>query len=45
MGDGMEVDDAGEELVLLIGFRGPIGNLFQGLRIASIRIIKARSVD
>jgi len=45
MGDGMEVDDTREELVLLVGFRGPIGNLFQDLCIGSIRIIEAGSVD
>ena len=45
MGDWVEVDDTGEELVLLVGFRGPIGDLFQDLRIASICIIEARSVD
>ena len=45
MGDGVEVDDTGKELALLIGFRGPIGNLFQDLGIASLRIIEARSVD
>ena len=45
MGDGVEVDDTGEEVVLLVGFRGPIGDLFQDLRIGSIRIIEARSVD
>ena len=45
MGDGVEVDDTGEELVLLVGFRGPIGDLFQDFRIGSLRIIEARSVD
>ena len=45
MGDRVEVDDTGEELVLLVGCRGPIGNLFQELSIASIRIIEAGSVD
>ena len=45
MGDGVEVDDTGEELVFLVGFRGPIGNLFQGLCIGPIRIIEAGSVN
>ena len=45
MGDGVEVDDTREELVLVVGFRGPISNLFKDLRIASVRIIEARGVD
>ena len=45
MGDGMKVDDTGEELLLLIGRRGPISDLFQDLRIASLRVIEARSVN
>ena len=45
MGDGMEVDDAREELALPVGFAGPTGNLLKDLRVASLRIIEARSVD
>ena len=45
MGDGVKVDDTREELALLVGFRGPIGNLFQDLGVASLSVVKARSVD
>ena len=45
MGDGVEVDDTGEESPLPVGFRGPIGNLSQDIDIASIRIIESRSVN
>ena len=45
MGDGMKVDDTGEELVLLVGCRGPIGNLLQDFDIASFCIIEARSIN
>ena len=45
MGDGVEVDDTGEEFFLLVGFRGPISDLLQDLGIASLCIIEARSVD
>ena len=45
MGDGVEVDDTREELALLVGCRGPSGNLLQDLSIAFFRIIEARSVN
>ena len=45
MGDGMKVDDTGEELVLLVGRRGPISDLLEDLRITSLYVIKAGSVD
>jgi len=45
MGDRVKVDDTGEELLLGIGLRRPIGNLFQNLGVASLRIIEAGSVN
>ena len=45
MGDGVKIDDAGEELPLPVGVRGPAGNLSQGFCITSTPIIEARSVD
>jgi len=45
MGDGVKVNDTGEEFPLSVGLRGPIGNLSQDLDIASIRTIEARSID
>jgi len=45
MGDGVKVDDTGEELLLPVGCRGPISDLLQYLSIASLRIIEARSVN
>jgi len=45
MGDGVKVDDTGEELALSVGRRGPISDLFQDLRIASLRITEARGVN
>ena len=45
MSDGVKIDDTGEELPLLVAFRGPIGNLSQDIDIASIRIIESGSVN
>ena len=45
MGDGVEVDDTREELVPLVGLRGPISDILQDLGIASLRTIEARNVD
>ena len=45
MSDRVEVDDTGKELVLLVGRRGPISDLLQDLRITSLCIIEARSVN
>jgi len=45
MGDRVKVYDTGEELLLLVGCRGPISDLFQDLGIGPLRIIEARSVD
>ena len=41
----MEIDDTREELLLLVGFRGPGGNLSHDFSLASGCIIEARSVD
>ena len=45
MGDGVKVDDPREESPIPIGLGGPISDLSQDLRIASLRIIGSRSVD
>jgi len=45
MGDGVKVYDTREELLLPVGFRGPISDLLQDLGIASPRTIEARGVD
>jgi len=45
MGDGVEVDDAGEESLLPVGLLSPLSDLLQDLRITSLRSAEARSVD
>ena len=45
MGDGMKVNDTGEESLIPVGLRGPTGNLLQDLGINAIHAIEARSVD
>ena len=45
MSDGVEVDDTGEELILLVGRLSPISDLFQDICIASLCVIEARCVN
>ena len=45
MRDGVKVNDTGEELVIPVGLRGPIGNHPQDLDIASIDTVEPRSID